>query len=302
MPPTVGWIGCGVMGSSMVRNLLAEEYEVGLYSRTESKAQPLLESGARWFESPAQLAVHHDIVISMVGYPEDVESVYLGESGVLSIPPGDRRCTCVIDMTTSQPTLACKIAEVASRQGIASLDAPVSGGDVGARDGTLTIMVGGDASAFARVQPIFDVLGKQALLQGGPGAGQHAKMVNQIIIASTMIGVCEGLVYAGRSGLDRGMVLESVSGGAAGSWSLTHLAPRMLKDDMDPGFFVEHFIKDMGIAIEECDRMGIDLQGLSLARRLYQRVIDDGGARLGTQALFAAIEKLAGSDGADPHD
>lgn len=297
MPPTVGWIGCGVMGSSMVKNLLAEKYEVGLYTRTESKAQALLDSGARWFESPAQLAVHHDIVISMVGYPEDVESVYLGDTGILSKPSGDRRCTCVIDMTTSQPALACKIAEVASRQGIASLDAPVSGGDVGARDGTLSIMVGGDPEAFARAQPIFGVLGKQALLQGGPGAGQHAKMVNQIIIASTMIGMCEGLLYARRSGLEAQKVLESVSEGAAGSWSLSNLAPRILQGDFQPGFFVEHFVKDIGIALAECEQMGIELEGLKLARRLYDEVLQAGGGRLGTQALYRAIDNERERDG-----
>ncbi|HIG06101.1 MAG TPA: NAD(P)-dependent oxidoreductase [Planctomycetes bacterium] len=293
MPPTVGWIGCGVMGKSMVKNLLRGGYSVGLYSRTRSAAQSLIDLGAGWYSSPMALAMEHEIIISMVGYPADVEMVYLGEKGVFSTSPDELQCHTAIDMTTSTPSLAVQLAEAAAALGIEVLDAPVSGGDVGAREGTLSIMVGGDPVALDRVSPIFQILGKPAILQGGHGAGQHTKMVNQIIIASTMIGICEGLVYARQSGLDPSRVLESVSGGAAGSWSLTHLAPRILAGDFEPGFYVEHFVKDLEIALAECDRMGIELRGLALARQLYQEVVQSGGARLGTQALHGAIENLA---------
>ena len=299
MLPRIGWIGCGVMGTSMVKNLLSAGYPVGVFTRTRSRASELLEAGCHWFEGPAQLARESDVVISMVGYPSDVEEVYLGEAGVYSAVAEDGGCRMIIDMTTSTPSLAVTLAEKAQTASIMALDAPVSGGDIGARDGTLSIMVGGSEQAFDEASPIFDVMGKQAILQGGAGAGQHTKMVNQTIIASTMIGVCEGRVYARRSGLDRERVLESVGGGAAGSWSLSNLAPRILEGDLGPGFFVEHFVKDMGIALQECDRMGISLPGLELARRLYQQVVDDGGARLGTQALYRAIDKISGhTDGA----
>ncbi|MDE0961414.1 MAG: NAD(P)-dependent oxidoreductase [Planctomycetota bacterium] len=293
MTPSVGWIGCGVMGSSMVKNLLSGGYSVGLFSRTRSKAQSLIDLGARWAASPMHLAMENEIVISMVGYPADVEMIYLGDQGVFSPSAELCRCRTAIDMTTSTPSLAVQLSKAAQNLGIAVLDAPVSGGDVGARDGTLSIMVGGDQDAYDQVRPIFDLLGKQSILQGGHGAGQHTKMVNQTIIASTMIGICEGLVYARQSGLDPNRVLKSVSGGAAGSWSLTHLAPRILRGDLDPGFYVEHFVKDMGMALDECDRMGIELRGLQLARQLYEEVVQSGGAKLGTQALHGAIESLA---------
>ncbi|MEC9475565.1 MAG: NAD(P)-dependent oxidoreductase [Planctomycetota bacterium] len=296
MTPSIGWIGCGVMGSSMVRNLLAGGFPVSVFTRTPSKAQELIDAGAGSVSTAAELARQNDVVISMVGYPEDVEAVYFGDSGIFSIPQADSKCRLVIDMTTSTPTLAKKIAEVAAGREMMSLDAPVSGGDIGARDGTLSIMVGGAVNAFDQAGAIFDVLGQQAILQGAAGAGQHTKMVNQTIIASTMIGVCEGLVYARRAGLDTRKVLESVSGGAAGSWSLSHLAPRILDGDFQPGFFVEHFVKDIGIAISECDRMRIELAGLKLARRLYDEVVQSGGGRLGTQALHGAIEKLAAEE------
>jgi 3-hydroxyisobutyrate dehydrogenase len=292
MLPKVGWIGCGVMGTSMVKNLLCADYDVAVYSRTKSRTDEVITAGASWATSPAELAQTCPIVISMVGYPEDVESVYLGVDGVFSISRKETCSQLVIDMTTSTPALAKRIADVASEREILSLDAPVSGGDVGAREGSLSIMVGGERAAFAEAEPIFNVVGKQAILQGAAGAGQHTKMVNQTIIASTMIGMCEGLVYAKRAGLDTRQVLESVSGGAAGSWSLSNLAPRILAGDLQPGFFVEHFVKDLGIAISECDRMGIGLPGLELARRLYDEVVRSGGGQLGTQALFMAMEKM----------
>ncbi len=296
MKPSVGWIGTGVMGESMARHLLSEGYPMGIYTRTPAKAEPLLKDGAEWFENPRDLARHHDVIISIVGYPHDVEEIYRGESGVLSCPAEERQCQIAIDMTTSRPSLAASLFQEGSQQGLSFLDAPVSGGDVGAKNGSLSIMVGGAEETFHKVAPIFEVLGSQIKFQGAAGSGQHTKMVNQTIIASTMIGMCEGLVYANRSGLNPEVVLESVSGGAAGSWSLTNLAPRILRGDMDPGFFVEHFVKDMEIALEECERMGIQLQGLTLAKELYDAVMQSGGGKLGTQALFDAVDKMSRRD------
>lgn len=296
MKPAVGWIGTGVMGTSMAGHLLNAGYPLGVYTRTASKAETLLSQGAQWFDHPRDLAAQHDIVISIVGYPEDVEEIYCGDSGVLHAA-GETRCRIAIDMTTSQPELARSLFEKGAAAGVAFLDAPVSGGDVGARNGTLSIMVGGDEKVFSEVAPIFEILGSEVRLQGGPGSGQHTKMVNQTIIASTMIGMCEGLVYARKAGLDPESVLKSVSGGAAGSWSLSNLAPRILNGDFEPGFFVEHFVKDMGIALEECERMDLDLPGLSLARSLYQEVVATGGAQLGTQALYSVVDRLSGIQG-----
>ncbi len=293
LKPSVGWIGTGVMGKSMASHLLEAGYTVGIYTRTESKARDLLDSGAKWHDSPRELAAQHDVVISIVGYPDDVEEIFTGDRGVLSDTKENRKCRLAIDMTTSQPSLARSLHEKGDGAGVTFLDAPVSGGDVGARNGTLSIMVGGDEDAFQEALPILEVLGGEIHLQGGPGAGQHTKMVNQTIIASTMIGMCEGLVYARKSGLDPAKVLESVSGGAAGSWSLTNLAPRILREDFDPGFFVEHFVKDMEIALSECESMGIRLPGLQLARELYGEVMKYGGAKLGTQALYSAVDRLS---------
>ncbi len=293
MKPSVGWIGTGVMGTSMAGHLLTAGYPLGVHTRSVGKAAPLLSAGAIWFDNPSDLAANHDIVISIVGYPRDVEEIYGGESGVLSDSGSDRKCRIAIDMTTSQPALARSLFEKGAEVGISFLDAPVSGGDVGARNGTLSIMVGGDEASYREVLPIFEVLGDEIRLQGGPGSGQHTKMVNQTIIASTMIGMCEGLVYARKAGLDPASVLHSVSGGAAGSWSLSNLAPRILDDDYAPGFFVEHFVKDMEIALDECGRMGIDLPGLALARKLYEEVVTSGGEKLGTQALYSAVDRLS---------
>ena len=293
LKPSVGWIGTGVMGKSMASHLLEAGYTVGIYTRTESKARDLLDSGAQWHDSPRELAAQHDVVISIVGYPDDVEEIFTGDRGVLSDTKENRKCRLAIDMTTSQPSLARSLYEKGDEAGVTFLDAPVSGGDVGARNGTLSIMVGGDEDACQEALPILEVLGGEIHLQGGPGAGQHTKMVNQTIIASTMIGMCEGLVYARKSGLDPARVLQSVSGGAAGSWSLTNLAPRILREDFDPGFFVEHFVKDMEIALSECESMGIRLPGLQLARDLYGEVMKSGGAKMGTQALYSAVDRLS---------
>ncbi|MEM7263804.1 MAG: NAD(P)-dependent oxidoreductase [Planctomycetota bacterium] len=292
--PSLGWIGTGVMGRSMAGHLLSAGYSVTVYSRTRAKCEALLEQGARWAGSPAEVAATSEVVLTMVGYPSDVESVYLGEDGVF-VADGPTRLA--IDFTTSEPSLAERIAAAGSERDLAVLDAPVSGGDVGARKATLSIMVGGDAKAFATATPIFEVLGATTVHQGAAGAGQHTKMVNQTLIATGMIGVCEALLYAEKAGLDPETVLRSVSGGAAGSWSLSNLAPRMLAGDYAPGFFVEHFIKDMGIALAEAERMHLSLPGLALAKQLYEALRAQGHARSGTQALILALRALNGQAG-----
>lgn len=280
---TIGFIGLGVMGKSMARHLLKAGYPLLVYTRTKEKAEDLLQEGAVWKETVADLAREADVVITMVGYPHDVEQVYFGEGGILeNARPG----TYVIDMTTSTPTLAQSIYEAAKQKGIHALDAPVSGGDIGAREGTLTIMVGGDEDVFLACKPILERLGTNIVRQGGAGAGQHTKMCNQIAIATNMIGVCEAMAYAKRAGLDPFKVLESIAKGAAGSWSLSNLAPRMLSGDFAPGFYVKHFIKDMKIALEEAERMNLPLPGLALAKQLYEELAQAGEENSGTQALY----------------
>ncbi|EAC4579083.1 NAD(P)-dependent oxidoreductase [Listeria monocytogenes] len=279
----IGFVGTGVMGSSMAGHLLEAGYEVLVYTRTKTKAEDLLEKGALWIKTPGELANKVDILISMVGYPKDVEELYLGENGFLeNLAVG----TVAIDMTTSSPALAKKMAEFGREKGIGVLDAPVSGGDIGAKNGTLAIMVGGSEDVFLKVKPIFDILGSSVILQGDAGAGQHTKMVNQIAIASNMIGVTEAIIYAEAAGLNPSSVLDSISGGAAGSWSLANLIPRALKDDFSPGFFIKHFIKDMGIAISEAKQMGLELPGLTLAEKMYQTLAEQGLSEEGTQALI----------------
>ncbi|EAD3067226.1 NAD(P)-dependent oxidoreductase [Listeria monocytogenes] len=279
----IGFVGTGVMGSSMAGHLLEAGYEVLVYTRTKTKAEDLLEKGALWIKTPGELANKVDILISMVGYPKDVEELYLGENGFLeNLAVG----TVAIDMTTSSPALAKKMAEFGREKGIGVLDAPVSGGDIGAKNGTLAIMVGGSEDVFLKVKPIFDILGSSVILQGDAGAGQHTKMVNQIAIASNMIGVTEAIIYAEAAGLNPSSVLDSISGGAAGSWSLANLIPRVLKDDFSPGFFIKHFIKDMGIAISEAKQMGLELPGLTLAEKMYQTLAEQGLSEEGMQALI----------------
>ncbi|EDN8005893.1 NAD-binding protein [Listeria monocytogenes] len=279
----IGFVGTGVMGSSMAGHLLEAGYEVLVYTRTKTKAEDLLEKGALWIKTPGELANKVDILISMVGYPKDVEELYLGENGFLeNLAVG----TVAIDMTTSSPALAKKMAEFGREKGIGVLDAPVSGGDIGAKNGTLAIMVGGSEDVFLKVKPIFDILGSSVILQGDAGAVQHTKMVNQIAIASNMIGVTEAIIYAEAAGLNPSSVLDSISGGAAGSWSLANLIPRVLKDDFSPGFFIKHFIKDMGIAISEAKQMGLELPGLTLAEKMYQTLAEQGLSEEGTQALI----------------
>jgi len=274
----------------MCTHLLRAGYPLTVHTRTRAKAAPQLAAGAAWADSARAVALASDVVFTMVGFPSDVREVVLGEEGVLA---GLRAGGILVDMTTSEPALAVELAEAARARGSWAIDAPVSGGDVGAREARLSIMVGGHADALAVVRPALETLGRTIVHQGGPGTGQHTKMVNQTLIASNMIGVCEAMLYAQRAGLDPERVLESVSGGAAGSWSLANLAPRLLKGDFAPGFYVEHFVKDMEIALREAERMQLDLPGLALARRLYERVVALGHARSGTQALVLALAELS---------
>ncbi|WP_138418947.1 NAD(P)-dependent oxidoreductase [Aquibacillus sediminis] len=279
----IGFIGTGVMGKSMARNLIQQGYDVHVYTRTKSKAQELLDLGATWQETIAQLASQTGVILSIVGYPSDVEEVYMGEGGILNhAKPG----SYVIDMTTSSPLLAKKISEEAKNKNIHALDAPVSGGDIGAKSGKLAIMVGGDEQAFNDLLPIFEVMGENIILQGEAGAGQHTKMCNQIAIATNMIGVCEAIAYAQKAGLDPNRVLDSITTGAAGSFSLSKLAPRMINNDYDPGFYVKHFIKDMTIALEAAQQMGLTTPGLELSLSLYKKLAEEGEENSGTQALI----------------
>jgi 3-hydroxyisobutyrate dehydrogenase len=286
----IGWIGTGVMGRWMCQHLITKGYRATVYTRSRDRAQPLLDAGASWADTPRAVAERSDVVFAIVGFPNDVREVFLGTQGALA---GSRPGTILVDMTTSEPSLAREIHEAARAKAVASIDAPVSGGDVGAKNATLSIMVGGDAEAVEAVRPLFECLGKTVVHQGPAGAGQHTKMVNQVLIATNMIGVCEALLYGYKAGLDLPTVLQSVGGGAAASWSLNNLGPRMMKRDFEPGFFVEHFIKDMGIALEEAKRMNLALPGLALAHQLYLAVKAQGYGRKGTQALLLALEHLS---------
>ncbi|WP_419182302.1 NAD(P)-dependent oxidoreductase [Paenibacillus radicis (ex Xue et al. 2023)] len=284
----IGMVGTGVMGKSMAGHFIKAGFEVHVYNRTKAKAEDLLEQGAKWQDSPGQLAQHCNVIITMVGFPSDVEEVYLGEQGILR---NAKPNSYLIDMTTSSPALAVKIYEAALEHKMVSLDAPVSGGDVGAKEARLSIMVGGDKEAFDTVLPLFEIIGKNIVYQGQAGAGQHTKMCNQIAIASNMIGVCEALVYAKKAGLDPSTVLKSIESGAAGSWSLSNLAPRIIAENFDPGFYVKHFIKDMGIALQAAEEMKLDMPGLSLAKSLYEQLAAMGEENSGTQALYKIIDK-----------
>lgn len=292
--PSIGWVGTGIMGQSMCGHLIARGHAATVFNRTRSKAAPLETAGAQWAGSPRDVAAAADIVFTMVGFPEDVHEVYFGDQGVLA---GARPGAVLVDMTTTRPALAVEIHGAARARSLGTVDAPVSGGDVGARNATLSIMVGGDPAAVARVQPLLEVLGRTVVHQGGPGAGQHAKMCNQIVIAGTMIGVCESLLYAYRAGLDPAVVLQSIGGGAAGCWTLANLAPRVLQRNFDPGFLVDHFVKDMGIALDEARRMRLALPGLALVHQLYVAVQAQGHGRLGTHALMLALEQLSPGGG-----
>ncbi|RUL51851.1 MULTISPECIES: NAD(P)-dependent oxidoreductase [Lysinibacillus] len=283
----IAFIGTGVMGSSIVQHLLKANYEVTIYTRTKEKAQELLNQGALWAETPSKAAENKDIIFTMVGFPSDVEEVYCGEDGIFQAA---KKGAIVIDMTTSEPSLAIKLYDEAKKNGIGSLDAPVSGGDIGAKNGTLSIMVGGDQDTFSEVYPILQLFGSNIVYQGGAGAGQHTKMCNQILITTNMIGVCESISYGLKAGLDIEKVFQSISSGAAGSWSLSNLGPRMIKGDLEPGFYIKHFLKDMNIAINEAERMNLDLPGLKLSKELYTTLIEKGYGEKGTQALIKYYE------------
>jgi len=286
----VGWIGTGVMGRWMCGHLRAKGYGATVYNRTKEKAEPLLAEGASWADTPKEVAERSDVVFAIVGYPKDVREVLLGSQGALA---GSRPGMVLVDMTTSEPLLAREIHEAAKSKGVASIDAPVSGGDVGAKNAGLSIMVGGDTEAIEAVKPLLECMGKTIVHQGPAGAGQHTKMVNQILIAANMIGVCEALLYGFKAGLDLKTVLQSVGAGGAASWSLNNLGPRIIERNFEPGFFVEHFIKDMGVALDEAKRMGLSLPGLALANQLYLAVQAQGLGRKGTHALMLALEQLS---------
>jgi 3-hydroxyisobutyrate dehydrogenase len=285
----IGWVGTGVMGRWMCQHCVSKGYSATVYNRSKEKAQPVLDLGAAYADTPKAVAERSDVVFAIVGFPKDVREVFLGPAGALA---GSKPGTVLVDMTTSEPTLAREIYEAAKAKGVHALDAPVSGGDVGAKNAALSIMIGGDKEAVAAVAPLFECMGKTIVHQGGPGAGQHTKMVNQILISSNMIAICEGLLYGHKAGLDLETVFKSVSVGAAGSKALEVLGPRMLQRNFEPGFYVEHFIKDMGIALAEAERMNLSLPGLALAKQLYEAVRAQGYGRKGTQALLLALERL----------
>ncbi|HEX4130040.1 MAG TPA: NAD(P)-dependent oxidoreductase [Pirellulales bacterium] len=289
----IGWIGTGVMGSSMCGHLIDKGFAATVYNRSRERTEKLIAKGARWAATPEQVAEASDVVFTIVGYPADVRSVTLGPDGTLA---GSRAGTILVDMTTSEPSLAREIAETAKKKGVSSVDAPVSGGDIGAREARLSIMIGGEAAVVDALMPAFEAMGKTIVHQGPAGAGQHTKMANQILIATCMVGVCEGLLYSYRAGLDLETVLKSVGPGAAGSWSLLNYGPRIMANNFDPGFYVEHFIKDMSIALDESRRMGLSMPGLALAQQLYVALAAQGHARSGTQALQLALANLSGID------
>jgi len=291
--PRIGWIGTGVMGASMCGHLLKAGYPMTVFNRTPEKCEGLVAAGASPADSLRAVAEKSDIVFAIVGYPQDVREVFLSDHGVANhCQPG----SILIDMTTSDPSLAIEIEDVANEKGLHALDAPVSGGDIGAQNAALSIMVGGDEDVFAAVSPLFSKMGKTIVYQGPAGSGQHTKMVNQTLIATNMIGVCEALIYAHRSGLDLETVMRSVSSGAAGSWSLSNLGPRIIDNNFDPGFFVEHFVKDMQIALDSARRLNLSLPGLALAHQLYVALKAQGHARKGTHALQFVLSELSGID------
>ncbi|MDY0222722.1 MAG: NAD(P)-dependent oxidoreductase [Desulfobacterium sp.] len=285
----IGWVGTGVMGQSMCMHLLDGGHKIHLYNRTRAKASPLIEKGAVWCDTPAKVAEEGEIIFTIVGFPRDVRSTILGTNGIIE---GAKPGTVVVDMTTSSPGLALEIHKTLKARDIESLDAPVSGGDMGARQATLAIMAGGDKFVYDKVLPFFKIMGKKIALMGGPGAGQHTKMSNQILIAGTMIGTVESLAYAYKSGLDLESVIRVIGSGAAGSWSINNLGPRIARGDFDPGFYIKHFIKDMGIALDEAKQMNLALPGLALANQFYVAAAAMGHEELGTQGLYKVFEKM----------
>jgi len=291
MNEKIGWIGTGVMGKSMCMHILKAGYEIFVYNRTKEKATELIEAGAKWCSNPKEVAKQSDIIFTILGFPQDVKEVYLGENGILA---GIEKGAILVDMTTSEPTLAQTIYEKARELAVPSIDAPVSGGDVGAREGTLAIMAGGDNEVYDKVLPFFKLMGKNIAYMGKAGAGQHTKMSNQILIASTMIGVVESLLYAYRAGNDLNEVINVIGKGAAGCWSINNLGPRIVDGNFDPGFYIKHFIKDMGIALQEAKQMNLSLPGLALAHQFYISATSMGLEDLGTQGLYKIFAKMNG--------
>jgi len=291
MTQKIGWIGTGVMGKSMCAHLIAAGHEVSVYNRTKEKALDLVNKGAIWCSNPKEVSEKSDIVFSIVGFPQDVKEVYLGEQGILK---GIKKGGIIIDMTTSEPTLAKQIYDKAKEIGVSSIDAPVSGGDIGAREGTLAIMAGGDKGTYDKIFPLFELMGKNIAYMGKAGAGQHTKMSNQILIASTMIGVVESLLYAYKAGNDLSEVINVIGKGAAGCWSINNLGPRIVNRNFDPGFFIKHFVKDMGIALQESKQMNLSLPGLALAYQFYISAMAVGLENLGTQGLYKVFANMNG--------
>ena len=293
MDKRIGWIGTGVMGESMCAHILNAGYPIYVYNRTKEKAKELVDKGATWCSNPRDVAEKSDVVFTIVGFPNDVEEVYLGENGILkSIKTG----SIIVDMTTSEPSLAQKIYGEAKKIGVSSLDAPVSGGDVGAKTGKLAIMIGGDKETYEKVLPLFELMGENISYMGKEGAGQHTKMSNQILIASTMIGTIESLLYAYKAGNDLEEVINVIGKGAAGCWSINNLGPRIAKGNFEPGFFIKHFVKDMGIALKEARLLKLSLPGLALAYQFYMYAMALGLENLGSQGLYKVLGKMNGID------
>ena len=291
----IGWIGTGVMGNAMCGHLLDAGHRLSIFNRSPGKAENLIARGAQWCPSAMAVAQNSDIVFSMVGFPADVEATLLGDQGVLA---GAKAKTIIVDMTTSSPDLARKVYADAKKRGIPALDAPVSGGDIGAREATLAIMVGGDRECYEKILPLFQVLGKNIAYMGAAGNGQHTKMCNQILIAGTIIGAVESLLYAHRVGMDQNAVIDVIGQGAAGSWTINNLGRRIAKSDFNPGFYIKHFIKDMGIALEEARRMNLGLPGLALVQQFYITASAMGFENLGTQGLYQVLDRINRPDSA----
>ena len=287
----IGWIGTGVMGKSMCAHLIDAGHQVSVFNRTKEKALDLINKGAKWCSNPIEVAQNSDVIFTIVGFPNDVEEVYLGENGIMK---GVKNGDIIVDMTTSEPSLAQKIYEEAKKKGVSSVDAPVSGGDVGAKNATLAIMSGGDKETYDKVFPLFELMGKNIAYMGKAGAGQHTKMSNQILIASTMIGVVESLLYAYKAGNDLNEVIDVIGKGAAGCWSINNLGPRIVQKNFDPGFFIKHFIKDMGIALKEAKSMSLSLPGLALAYQFYIAAEALSLDNLGTHGLYKVFAQMNG--------
>ncbi|MBY9020227.1 MAG: NAD(P)-dependent oxidoreductase [Candidatus Lokiarchaeota archaeon] len=293
MEQHIGWIGTGVMGKAMCAHILNAGYKISVYNRTKEKAKEIVDMGATWCSNPKEVAEKSNFVFTIVGFPHDVEEVYLGENGILkSVKNG----SIIVDMTTSEPSLAQRIYNVAKKMGVSSLDAPVSGGDIGAKNGTLAIMIGGDKETYEKVLPFFELMGENISYMGKEGAGQHTKMSNQILIASTMIGTIESLLYAYKAGNDLDEVIQVIGKGAAGCWSINNLGPRIAKNNFEPGFFLKHFVKDMDIALKEARNMNLSLPGLALAHQFYMSAMALGLENLGSQGLYKVLGKMNGID------